>query len=106
MRLPASPYGVALRINVSMLHSRRTARECCWHTLICRSMAKPLHVVQKASMAGDFDQAADKRRDVLRGQPGRPALTNFSGHGVAHFTTYRRRRCETLIRQLTSGRRC
>jgi NRDE-2, necessary for RNA interference len=51
----------------------------------------------QASAVGDFDQAADRWRDVLRAYPGRPALwRNYLAFRQTHFASFTARKLRHL----------
>ena len=68
----------------------------CQQTLAADA-ALPLPDCPQASAVGDFDQAADRWRDVLRAYPGRPALWRaYLAFRQTHFASFSARKLRHL----------
>lgn len=77
--------------------SSNTPSACPCQRTLASDAALPLPDCPQASAVGDFDQAADRWRDVLRALPGRPALWRaYLAFRQTHFASFTARKLRHL----------
>jgi NRDE-2, necessary for RNA interference len=93
----AAPTHRTLRSAAQRCQHNNTLPACpCQQTLL-PDATLPLPDCPQASAVGDFDQAADRWRDVLRAYPGRPALWRaYLAFRQTHFASFTARKLRHL----------